>query len=66
MLTSNGNKLRFYIEQAIMRRDYAALAVFEGRLGTLEEPRSNCAVACGEDKFLSEAPLWAPGEFTSR
>jgi len=63
---SNGNKLRFYIEQAIMRRDYAALAVFEGRLGTLEEPRGNCAVECCEDEPLSAAPVWIPTEFTSR
>ncbi len=63
MLMSNANKLRFYIEQAIMRRDYAALAVFEGRLATLEEPRVE---QHSEDEPLSEAPLWAPGEFTSR
>ena len=66
MLMSNANKLRFYIEQAIMRRDYAALAVFEGRLGTLEEPRSNRAVEYCEDESLSIAPVWAPSEFTSR
>ena len=63
---NDANKLRFYIDQAIITRDYAALAVFEGRLGTLEEPRGNRAVACGENKPLSEAPIWAPAEFTSR
>ncbi len=63
---SDANKLRFYIDRAIMARDYAALAVFEGRLGTLEEPRGNRAVESREDKPLSAAPLWAPDEFTSR
>ena len=60
---NDANKLRFYIDRAIMTRDYEALAVFEGRLATLEEPRTE---QHSEDEPLSEAPLWAPGEFTSR
>ena len=34
----DATKLRCYIDQAIMMRDYAALAVFEDRLAILEEP----------------------------
>ena len=50
---SHANKLRFYIDQASMTRDYAALAIFEGRLGRLEESRTNSAVDGGEDTPLS-------------
>lgn len=60
------NKLRFYIDQAIMMRDYEALAIFEGRLGILEEARLNGSVEDREGGDLSEAPVWAPAEFTSR
>jgi hypothetical protein len=37
---SDANKLRFYIDQAIMTRDYAALAAFEDRLAMIEESGS--------------------------
>lgn len=36
-MTSETNKIRFYIDQAILMRDYAALAVFEDRLSMCRE-----------------------------
>ena len=57
---NDASKLRFYIDQAIMTRDYAALAVFEDRLAMLEERDCTCIVECCEGEHLSEAPLWAP------
>jgi len=63
---NDASKLRFYIDQAIMTRDYAALAVFEERLAMLEEPSCKSIVECREDEPLSEAPIWVPTEFTSR
>ncbi|MDP6543885.1 MAG: hypothetical protein QGH60_07820 [Phycisphaerae bacterium] len=63
---SNANKLRFYIDQAIIMRDYAALAVFEDRLAMLEDPSIKCIVESCADEPLSEAPVWRPDEFTSR
>jgi len=59
---SDANKLRFYIDQAIMTRDYAALAVFEDRLAMLEEPGCKCPVECCEDEPLSAPPVWTPAE----
>ena len=61
---SDSNKLRFYIDQAIMERDYEALAAFEDQLDTLEDLHSNRDVGrdvdCDEDEPLPEAPIWAP------
>ena len=57
---SDANKLRFYIDRAIMERDYAALAVFEDRLAILEESRSHCSTEHRKDPPLSEAPVWTP------
>ena len=63
---TDASKLRFYIDQAIMMRDYAALAVFEERLAMLEEPGCRSIIECRDDEPLSEVPVWAPAEFTSR
>ena len=63
---SDTNKLRFYIDQAIMMRDYEALAVFEDRLVLADKPDAHFPAEPREDKILSEAPVWAPDEFTSR
>ena len=63
---SDANTLRFYIDQAIITRDYAALAVFEERLAMLEEPNCKCIVERCEDKPVSAPPVWTPAEFTSR
>ena len=51
---SDTNNLRFYIDRAIMTRDYAALAGFEGRLDTLQESR--------EDESPAVEAARAPGE----
>ena len=62
---TDANKLRFYIDQAIMMRDYAALAVFEDRLAMLEDSNCKCIVERHEGEPLSAAPVWGPAEFTS-
>ena len=54
----DANKLRLYIDHAIMERDYAALAVFEERLAILEEPRPHCSIEQRKDPPLPEAPVW--------
>ena len=62
---SNAGKLRFYIDHAIMTRDYAALAAFEDRLSILEEPRGKQTIERRDDPPLSKAPVWAPDEFSN-
>jgi|SaaInlStandDraft_3_1057020.scaffolds.fasta_scaffold322813_1 hypothetical protein len=57
---SDANTLRFYIDQAIMARDYAALAVFEDRLAVLETSRTDDTAEAHRDPPLSEAPVWTP------
>ena len=47
-MTNDANKLRFYIDQAIMMRDYAALAVFEDRLNVCRESTEEEQDATGE------------------
>ncbi|MCP4378825.1 MAG: hypothetical protein GY794_21945 [bacterium] len=59
------NKLRFYIDHAIMVRDYAALAVFEDRLTALEAPVCGASSDHCQDSVLSEAPVWLPAEFST-
>ena len=60
------NKLRFYIDQAIMERDYEALATFDEPLDVLHEQRREGAVEHSEEDRPTEAPVWEPPEFTSR
>jgi hypothetical protein len=55
---SDANKLRFYIDQAIMTRDYTALAAFEDRMAILEAPRTNGCVECYEHEPAPEPKVW--------
>ncbi|MBT3201820.1 MAG: hypothetical protein HN350_18110 [Phycisphaerales bacterium] len=56
----DANKIRFYIDQAIMQRDYEALAGFEGRLAVLETPAYRPSFEQHTDPPLSEGPVWLP------
>jgi len=60
MPMSDANTLRFYIDQAIMARDYAALAVFEDRLAAIETSGTNNFAEARKDPPLCEAPVWTP------
>ena len=54
----DANKLRFYIDEAIMMRDYEALAGFEDRLAILEVPDDIGAADCFKDPPLCDRPVW--------
>jgi hypothetical protein len=54
----DANKLRLYIDEAIMMRDYEALAGFEDRLAMFEAPDSHGAEECFKDPPLSDGPVW--------
>jgi len=56
----DANKIRFYIDQAIITRDYAALAGFEERLALLETPAYGLSFEQHTDPPLSEGPVWLP------